>query len=468
MNTSTDSDKLYVFHAETRVGVFRRDSQGQVSFSYEENYAGTPISLSLPITGPATSQAAMNYLDGLLPDDPAVREFWQKERSLKDASPFTLLTEYGHDVSGALSFSASRDFPSQPVETPLRASEETIAERIATLSKQSTSWRSPDTKPRFSLGGAQGKFSLAKVGDSWWWPTYSLPSTHIFKPPSSRHRHIELFEVAALDLARKSGVPSGISRIEEFHGQRSFVTERWDRWRGRRLFAEDLNQALGNDTDSKYQVSAPEIARLLSERMPGEEWAFVRQLGFNVSIGNADAHAKNYSVVLAGSKLTLAPLYDALPTFFYPQYNARFAMPIGAAHLPGELNEKNWRMFAREAQLDEGKVCEEAFAVMKSVVDKAEAVFEEAGADQHRMSMLRKHLKKLKRNLPTDGSSVAGSPVGPQVKRPPQVKSPPSPSVLPPKAIDKHAGEIFVRSYVTKAGRRVAGYTRSRPNQEKR
>lgn len=399
MSTSTDSDKLYVFHAETRVGVFRRDSQGQVSFSYEEDYAGTPISLSLPIAGPATSQAAMNYLDGLLPDDPAVRELWQKERSLVDSTPFALLKEYGQDASGALSFSASPDLPHQPLQAARLVSEEELSQRVVALAWNSTAWRDPVIGPRFTLGGAQGKFSVARVDGEWWWPTYSRPSTHIFKPPSRRHRHIEIFEHAALELARACGIPAAVSNVKFFDGRPTFVVERWDRQDGERLFAEDLNQALGNETAAKYSVSAAQIVHLLAERVPGAEWDFVQQLAFNVSIGNADAHAKNYSLLTAGATTTLAPLYDSLPTFFYPQYNARFAMSIGSATLPGELSERNWRLFARDARLDGERVLIEAFAVMRGVAEKAETVFSELGIDQHRMSMLRKHVKRLQRNI---------------------------------------------------------------------
>lgn len=394
-------DTLYAFAAGERVGEFVRNMRGQVSFSYEDGYAGTPISLSLPLAGLASSQAAANYLDGLLPDDPEVRAQWQKERSLVDSTPFTLLKEYGQDASGALSFSASPDLPHQPLQTARLVSEEELSQRAVALAWNSTAWRDPDIDPRFTLGGAQGKFPVAREEGEWRWPTYSRPSTHIFKPPSRRHRHIEIFEHAALVLAREVGIPSAVSHIEVFGEQPTFVVERWDRHNDKRLFAEDLNQALGNETALKYSVSAPEIARLLAERVPGEEWEFTRQLAFNVSIGNADAHAKNYSLLTVESTTTLAPLYDSLPTFFYPQYNARFAMPIGSATLPGELSERNWRMFARDAQLDEERVLVEAFTVMSGVAEKAETVFCGLGIDQHRMSMLRKHVKRLQRNIPS-------------------------------------------------------------------
>lgn len=77
-----------------------------------------------------------------------------------------------------------------------------------------------------------------------------------------------------------------------------------------------------------------QVASLL--KAYGQSDEFVRQLAFNVAIGNADAHAKNYSVLLAGSQVRLAPLYDSLPTYLYPKYDARLAMSIDGAQHPAD------------------------------------------------------------------------------------------------------------------------------------
>jgi len=86
---------------------------------------------------------------------------------------------------------------------------------------------------------------------------------------------------------------------------------------GARLPAEDINQVIGQPTAKKYRVSAPAVVRLLREHGV-DAMTFVRQLAFNVYIGNADAHAKNYALLLSASRVTLAPIFDTVPDIPLP------------------------------------------------------------------------------------------------------------------------------------------------------
>ncbi len=201
-----------------------------------------------------------------------------------------------------------------------------------------------------------------------------------------------------MDLAREVGVEASRSQRVEFLGQSTFIVERWDRADGMRLHAEDMNQALGRPLTDKYSVTAPQVAKVLAEHRMTRR--FVRQLAFNAAFGNADAHAKNYSVLLAGRQVVLAPLYDAVPVYFWPGYDTRYAMAIGKARHPAELTEKNWRAFADEAELDPDLVCEEAFGVIRAVADRYEDRFASAGVDPTRMRMIARHARLLRRALP--------------------------------------------------------------------
>ena len=88
------------------------------------------------------------------------------------------------------------------------------------------------------------------------------------------------------------------------------MVERFDRReegdRVVRLHQEDVCQALGVDPQRKYQAdggpSAADVVRLLrrrSSRAAQDVLAFIDRLVLAVAIGNADAHAKNYSLLLA-------------------------------------------------------------------------------------------------------------------------------------------------------------------------
>jgi len=49
----------------------------------------------------------------------------------------------------------------------------------------------------------------------------------------------------------------------------------------------------------------------------------------NVALGNADAHAKNYSMVHSGEAVTLSPLYDVSPTMAFIPTQRRSSLPVG-------------------------------------------------------------------------------------------------------------------------------------------
>jgi len=399
--------KLYAFFGPKLAGTF----SATAAFEYSSNPGDTPVSLSLPFDGAApawlatppgsaTANSAYAYLDGLLPDRPEVRERWARSRNLPNTDPITLLGAYGEDVAGALTLTTQPDLPQRQPEPLIEATEDDIAARIAALNREPTSWLDPRAHPRMSLAGAQGKFTLAKIGDRWFWPTFEQPSTHILKPPAKEHKNLDLFEHLSLQLAQTVGVPASRSEVLEFCGQSTIVVERWDRHKGIRLHAEDLNQALGNFTDRKYDVEvagAPQIARLLNKY--GQADAFVKQLAFNVALGNGDAHAKNYSVLLAGGHPVLAPLYDAVPTFFWPRYQGPFSMPIGVAHHPNDLTRANWNFFATQAGLAADQVWEQASTVIQGVINNFEPLFAAGGVDQNRLTMINKHTRVLQRAL---------------------------------------------------------------------
>ena len=45
---------------------------------------------------------------------------------------------------------------------------------------------------------------------------------------------------------------------------------------------------------------------------------FIDYFLYNFLIGNADAHAKNFSIVEVGGRRSIAPIYDAMSTVVYP------------------------------------------------------------------------------------------------------------------------------------------------------
>jgi serine/threonine-protein kinase HipA len=60
----------------------------------------------------------------------------------------------------------------------------------------------------------------------------------------------------------------------------------------------------------------------------------VRAVAFTVLIGNADAHGKNLAFLHpTAATITLAPLYDTVPTLLWPKLRPDAAMQIGGRTL---------------------------------------------------------------------------------------------------------------------------------------
>ena len=72
---------------------------------------------------------------------------------------------------------------------------------------------------------------------------------------------------------------------------------------------------------------------------------------FNLLIGNADAHGKNFAVLFGSQGPQLAPAYDLLCTQAYPALTEAFVMRIGPARRQDELTAQAWQELAKEARL---------------------------------------------------------------------------------------------------------------------
>ncbi|MEI7054719.1 HipA N-terminal domain-containing protein [Nocardioides sp. CCNWLW239] len=234
--------ELYAFAGRRHLGTFHQLGD-RIDFVYADTAGPTPLSLSLPRTGPACLPgAARAWLDNLLPAREDVRRRWARERGLPDTEPMTLLASYGDDLPGAVSLSTDPDLPWRRAPHPVEAPLPEIATRLAALRNQPTSWLDQRARPRFSLGGHRGKFALRRASGKWFWPTYEHPSTHILRPTTPEEAAALLTD---LDRARSDGIPATRTELVTFGAQPALVAERWDRLGGRRIHAETIRQALG-------------------------------------------------------------------------------------------------------------------------------------------------------------------------------------------------------------------------------
>ena len=78
---------------------------------------------------------------------------------------------------------------------------------------------------------------------------------------------------------------------------------------------------------------------------------FIHTIIFNYLIGNADAHAKNYSFLYLKGKPRLAPAYDLLSTAVYPQLSKKMAMKIGGKYNSEDVYLRHWVQLVPDTQL---------------------------------------------------------------------------------------------------------------------
>ena len=170
------------------------------------------------------------------------------------------------------------------------------------------------------------------------------PATHIAKFNQPDEPTLVQNEDLSLRLAREllgesevtsavKGVVGGIEGI-------ALLVERFDRDGDARLRLEDFAQILdvpqGRDFAGKYASSYEDAAQAIlrhSARARIDSERFFRLVTFNILIGNADAHLKNFSLLETRDGLRLSPAYDLLCTLLYP-FNKETALAIGGAKRP--------------------------------------------------------------------------------------------------------------------------------------
>jgi serine/threonine-protein kinase HipA len=372
-------DTLCAWREGRLIGEFIRGTDGRVSFRYERG-TESPISLSLPLDGTIEPEAPIRYLEALLPEDGNQRLAMKVSIGADSTDTFDLL--HAVDSAGGLVFLREGEEPAfdPDLTTGIVATEDEIATQLE-LVRQScdTWWDFEGSKSRFSLAGSQPKITISRVFGSNFWPDASLPSTHILKPAIQRVRDVPLVEHASMELARAMGYEVPRNEVRAFRGVEAYVIERFDRKTGpngvaRRLVTEDLTQAIGASARDKYDLSLAKIVTRLRTGGIREEdlYLLLSEVAFNAYVGNGDAHAKNYSILLDAPSPSLCPLYDILITTCWGSaFDDSLPFEIGGILRPEELTKGDWAEEGDECGLDGSRVADEAERVASLVREVA-------------------------------------------------------------------------------------------------
>ena len=359
------SERLNVFLGSKYVGTLDWDAALDVfSFQYHSEYLGmgdaVAISKSLPLREEAFGALeSRTFFENLLPPE-VVRRKLEKILHHDYRNTFAFLRDLGGDCAGAISLCPDGMTPGSGEDALRELTEDEADEVLRSLPERPLLQGLVDGY-RISVAGAQDKLVARIRENAVVLPLRGAASTHIVKPEMSIcHNSVEN-ECFCQRLALAVGLDAAKAGVVDIKGRAYYATERYDREieNGKvvRLLQEDFCQALGVPAEEKYEEDGgPSAVRcFVFLRREGFGFAemqkFIDALVFNFLVGNADAHAKNFSLLYRGGVPSVAPLYDILSTAVYPNLAGRMAMSIGGAKEFGDVAIASFDAFSAKCDI---------------------------------------------------------------------------------------------------------------------
>jgi len=265
--------------------------------------------------------ASRPFIEGLLPEGEA-RTVLEGTYGVPRGDVFGLLQAIGGECAGALQIVEGEPVPDAVADLALTETE------LEALVRQLPEHPLGDGGGvRLSLAGMQDKLLLARRADgAWVRPTAGVASTHILKPQPTAFSDLVQAEEFGLAFARALRADVARSDVLVVAGRPVLAVERYDRilrsdGTVRRLHQEDFCRACARPPEQKNQEDGgpgwSEIADVLRSRSAAPRVDLRRlalALVVNALLGNADAHARNLSLLHGERGSRLAPLYDLIPT----------------------------------------------------------------------------------------------------------------------------------------------------------
>jgi serine/threonine-protein kinase HipA len=374
-----------------KVGQLTMDEHGDMGFAYDSGWLADakarPISRSLPLRAEAFDRRETRpFFAGLLPEE-TVRAEVARVLGLSKGNDFGLLKALGGDVAGALTLWPEDELPppydGKTVTEPL--GDNALVELIDTLSERPL--LAGREGLRLSLAGAQTKVPVVLVDDKVALPAPGQPTTHILKPEIGRFPATVENEAFVMQLAAacELEVAAAVPRLAK--GRPYLLVTRYDRslatdGQMRRLHQEDFCQALAITPERKYAAEGGPtfktsfaLLREVASRPAIDVLKLLDAAVFNLIVGNADAHGKNFSLLYPEDGTThLAPLYDLMCSAAYPDVKLRPAMKIAETSDLKDFKLRVWEKFANDISVGLPYMRRRAKELVYLAEQRAEAV----------------------------------------------------------------------------------------------
>ncbi|MXZ14556.1 MAG: type II toxin-antitoxin system HipA family toxin [Acidimicrobiales bacterium] len=380
------------------IGMIDRSAtrRGTVSFAYSNDHLHSsarpvPLSLSLPPTRQRHADGSVEtWFAGLLPDNADLLRHWQQVTGAASTAPLDLLaTPMGLDCAGAVQICPTALLDAAlsrgGSHEPLSAGD--VARQLSAIRQRTHLATGTFAPGYFSLAGAQAKIALHLHDGIWHQPSGTAATTHILKPAVFMTQHQAVIEHLSMATARRLGLPAANTSVAVFDGYDTIIVERYDRRRvgGRvlRLHQEDLCQALGLAPSLRYEQhggpSLPQVVAMLRRHStsPADDLAdLIDALIYQWVIGAPDGHAKNFSILLDGAEVRLAPMYDVCSVLPYLALDETVghAFALGGSHsVAPEQAAAHWTRFAHDAGLHADDLLARLADIVSAVPDACAA-----------------------------------------------------------------------------------------------
>lgn len=351
------ADALDVYLNENFVGRLREE-KGRLSFAHDEAWLDSgqfiPLSVTMPRQPEDFADAVTRaFFDNLLPEGD-IRAAIAKLKRVSERNTFGLLQEIGGDCAGAISLWPEGEKPGTN-KGYVAISDERLSKLLADMQKRPL--LVIEDELRLSLAGAQDKLPVYYDGTQLALPKGSAPSSHILKPGSPGFAQMPMNEHFCMRLAAASGLPVPQSMVLR-KANPLYLVQRYDRVKApdgalTRIHQIDFCQALNLPSSRKHEKEGgPSLSACFdvidkySAQPAKDRLEIISWVIFNYVVGNADAHAKNLSLLITSEGVSLAPFYDLISTAAYRDLTLNLALKIGGEDRPDWIRERHWKAFA--------------------------------------------------------------------------------------------------------------------------
>ena len=327
------ADRLVAWLYDTPVAVLMPRPEFRIQLEWraegvERWGLGSPVlSVGLPIGAPAGPRdlRGLDFFENMLPEGPALARM-AALAGVRSVDTYGILQAFGRDCAGAIMVLPDGDRPGGSGSSGYSPMAPGDLRRVISTLDVAPLGVAPERGFRPSLAGFQRKALLGRAADGTWQLPYGdAPSTWILKPDGPHPMAAN--EATCLRLAAACGLAAAEAELLDVAGLPVLAVRRYDRQDSPaghipvRVHQEDGCQATATPPGLKYEEQGGPALRDLAGLLrdfgdPRDVTSLLRRTTFTMAVGNADAHAKNFSILHERGDpiIRLAPLYDVLST----------------------------------------------------------------------------------------------------------------------------------------------------------